>query len=66
MIGNTSLHETSNVIGVRIVNFAMSDNLIVKNHKIRNYIWTYRHGKTYSQIDRIFIEDGSQVYLMSF
>jgi hypothetical protein len=30
-IGNESLHGTSNVNGVRVVNFAASKNLIVKS-----------------------------------
>jgi hypothetical protein len=30
-IGNESLHEDSNVNGVRVVNFATSKNLVVKS-----------------------------------
>jgi hypothetical protein len=33
VIGNESLHEASNVNGVRVVNFAILKNLIVKNTK---------------------------------
>jgi hypothetical protein len=33
-IGNESLHEVSNNYGVRVVNFATSKNLIIKEHNI--------------------------------
>jgi hypothetical protein len=44
-IGNESLHETSNDNGVSLVNFATSENLVVKStmfrhRKIPKYIWT--------------------------
>jgi hypothetical protein len=33
-IGNESLHETSNDNGVRVVNFAISKNLVVKEYNV--------------------------------
>ena len=60
-IGNESLHQDSNDNGVRIVNFAPSRNLFVKNtmflyRNIPNYTWTPPDGKTHSQIDHILID----------
>jgi hypothetical protein len=57
-IVNESLHEISNDIGVRIVNFATSKNLIVKSImfsycNIHIYTWMSRDGKTHNQIDGI-------------
>jgi hypothetical protein len=48
-IGNESLHKTSNDNGVRVVNFATSENLVVKSTmfrhpKIQKYTWTSPHG----------------------
>jgi hypothetical protein len=50
-IGNESSHEISNDNGVRVVNFAISKNLIVKStmfpHRIiHKYTWTSPDGKT--------------------
>ena len=50
-IGNESLHQDSNDNGVRIVNFAMSKNLVVKSkmfpHRdIHKHTWTSPDGKT--------------------
>jgi hypothetical protein len=44
-IGNESLHEISNDDGVRVVNFAISKNLIFPHHNIHKFTWT-SHGKT--------------------
>jgi hypothetical protein len=38
-VGNESLHQDSNDIGVSIVNFATSRNLVVKEH----YVPTTKH-----------------------
>jgi hypothetical protein len=70
-IGNENLHENSNGNGIRVVNFATSKNLIVKNtiilnHNIHKFTWTSPDGKIHSQIDHILeIGDGIQIYLMS-
>jgi hypothetical protein len=50
-IGKESLHEISNDNGVRVVNFATSENLVVKStmflyHRIHKYTWTSPEGKT--------------------
>jgi len=60
-IGNKSLHQHSNDNGVRIVTFATSKNLVVKNtmfphRNIHKYTWTSPDGKTHSQIDHILID----------
>jgi len=60
-IGNDSLHQDSNDNGVRIINFATSKNLIVKNvmfphQNIHKYTWTFPDGKTYNQIRHILID----------
>jgi hypothetical protein len=60
-IGNESLHQNSNDKGVRIVNFAASKNLVVKNamfphRNIRTYTWTSPDGKTHNQIDHVLID----------
>jgi hypothetical protein len=60
-IGNESLHEISNVNGVRVVNFATSRNLIVKSTmflrcNIHKFTWTSPDGKTHNQIDHILID----------
>jgi len=62
-IGNESLHQDSNDIGVRSVNFATSKNLVVKrtifpHRNIHKYNWTSPDGKTHNQIDHILIERG--------
>jgi hypothetical protein len=69
-IGNGSLHEISNDIGIRLVNFATSKNFTDKNTmfllcNIHKYTWTSADGKTHNQIDHIMIDSkGIQVYLM--
>jgi hypothetical protein len=60
-IGNESLREISNDMGVRGVNFATSKNLIVKStmfphHNIHKFMWTSPDGKTHNQIDHILID----------
>jgi GH43 family beta-xylosidase len=61
IIGNESLHEASNVNGVRVVNFAASKNLIVKSttfphREIHTHTWTSPDGVTHNQIDHILID----------
>jgi exonuclease III len=61
IIGNESLQEISNDNGVRLVNFATSKNLRVKNtmfphHKIHKYTWMSPDGKTHNQIDHILVD----------
>jgi hypothetical protein len=68
-IGNKSLHESSNDNGVRVVNFATSKNLIVKNmmfpySKNHKFTWISPDGNAHNQIEGILIEDDIQVYLM--
>jgi hypothetical protein len=70
IVGNESLHEISHDSGVRIVNFATSENLVVKStifphREIHKFSWNSPEGNTHNQIDHILIEDGFQVYLMS-
>jgi endonuclease/exonuclease/phosphatase family metal-dependent hydrolase len=60
-IRNESLHEDSNDNGVRVVNFATSKNLVVKNtmfprQNIHKYTWTSPDGKTQTQIDYVLID----------
>ena len=60
-IGNESLHQDSKGKGVRIVNFATSKNLVVKNtmfprRNIRKYTWTSPDEKTHNQIDHRLID----------
>jgi hypothetical protein len=56
--GNESLHKTSKDDGVRVVNFATSENLIVKStmfphRKIHKYTLTSPDGKTHNHIDHV-------------
>jgi hypothetical protein len=60
-IGNESSHEISNDNGVRLLNVATSENLVVKStmlpHPIfRTYTWTSPDRKTHNQIDHILID----------
>jgi hypothetical protein len=60
-IGQESLHQDSNDNGVRLVNFATSKNLAVKNTmflqwNIHKYTWTSPDGKTHNQIENILID----------
>ena len=59
-IGNESLHQESNVNGVRMVKYATSKNLGVKNtmfphRNVHKYNWTSPDGKTHISIDHILI-----------
>jgi hypothetical protein len=60
-IGNESLYEISNDNGVRLVNFATSENLRVKSamfphRNIHKYTWTSPDEKTHNQIDHILVD----------
>jgi hypothetical protein len=60
-VGNESLHQDSNDSGVRIVNFATSKNLVVKNtmfqhRNIHKYTCTSPDMQTHNQIDHILID----------
>jgi endonuclease/exonuclease/phosphatase family metal-dependent hydrolase len=60
-IGNESSHEISNDNGVRAVNFATYENLIVKStmfphRSIHKHTWTCPDGKTHNHIDHILID----------
>jgi hypothetical protein len=60
IIGNESLHETSNDNVVRVVNFSTSKNLILKSttfpHRdIHKHTWTSPGEVTYNQIDHVMI-----------
>jgi len=59
-IGQESLHQDSNDNGVRLVNFATSQNLMVKStmfphRNIHKYTWTSPDGKTQNQIYHVLI-----------
>jgi hypothetical protein len=56
-IGNESLHEISNSNGVRVVNFATSNNLIVKStlfplRNIHKFISRWKASQSNSYFDR--------------
>jgi endonuclease/exonuclease/phosphatase family metal-dependent hydrolase len=60
-IGNESLHEISIDNGVRLVNFATSENLRAKStifphRNIHKYTWTSPDRKTHNQIDHILVD----------
>ena len=58
-IGNESLHQDSSDNGVRIVNFATSNNFVstmFPHRDIHNYTWTSPDGKTHNQIDHILTD----------
>jgi len=73
-IGNESLHQHNNDNGVSIVNFATSQNLVVKNtmflhQNFLKYSLTSPDGKTHNQIDHILIDRRghlSILYVRSF
>jgi hypothetical protein len=59
-IRNESLHEIGNDNGVRLVNFATSENIKVKrtmfpHRNIHKYSWTSPDGKSHYQIDHILV-----------
>jgi len=54
-VGKESLHQDSNDSGVRIINFATSKNLVVKNTMLphrdfHKFTWTSPDGETRNQI----------------
>jgi hypothetical protein len=58
IIGNENLHEASNDDGVRVVNFAISKNSIVKSttfprRDIHKHTWASPDGVTHKQIDHV-------------
>ena len=58
--GNESLHQDSNYNGVRIVNFAISKNLVVKStmfplNNMHKHTWNSPKGKTHNPTDHILI-----------
>ena len=60
-IGQESLHQDSNDYGVGLVNFATSQNLVVKSMmfphwNIHKYTCTSPDGKTHNQIDHVLID----------
>jgi hypothetical protein len=60
-IGIESLHQGSNDNGIRIVNFATSNNLVVKStmlphRNVHKYTWTSPDGKIHNQIDHTLID----------
>jgi hypothetical protein len=59
-IGNGSIHRDGNDNGVKIVNFATSNNLVVKStfthQNILKNTWTSPDGKTHNKIDHILID----------
>jgi hypothetical protein len=60
-IGNESSHEISNGNGIRVVNFATSNNLVVKSpmfphRSIHKHTWTSPDGQTHNQIDHVLID----------
>lgn len=64
-VGCESLHEISNDNGIRITNFAISKNLIIKStcfkHKnIHKATWISPDGRTRNQIDHILIDKRHQ------
>jgi len=67
-IGNGSLHQDSNDNGVRIVNFAISKNLVNSTmftyRDIHKYIWTSPDGKTHNQTDHILIDGRCHLSLL--
>jgi len=63
IIGQGILHHDINDNGVRLVNFATSQNLVVKSTMFRHrnihkysYTWTSPDGKTHNQIDHVLID----------
>jgi hypothetical protein len=59
-IGNENLHEINNDNGVRVVNFTISKNLVVKSTtfphcRIHKYTWTCPERNTHNHIDHILI-----------
>jgi len=60
-IGQESLHQDSNDNGVRLVNFATSQNLVVKStmfprRNIHKHTWNSPDCKTHNQVDHVLID----------
>jgi hypothetical protein len=60
-IGNESLHQVNNDNGVSVVNFATSNNLVLKSKifphlNIHKYTWNSPDGKTHNQTDHVLID----------
>jgi len=60
-IRQESLHQDSNNNGFGLVNFATSQNLVVKSamfphRNIHKYTWTSPDGKTHNQIEHVLID----------
>jgi len=60
-IGQESLPQDSNYNGVRLVNFATSQNLVVKStmfphRNSHKHTWTSPDGRTHNQIDHVLID----------
>jgi len=60
MFGNDSLQQDIDDNGVRIVNFATSENLVKStmfpHRNLHKYTWTSSDGKTHEQIDHTLID----------
>jgi hypothetical protein len=59
-VGNESLHDISNDTGIRVVNFATSENQIVMStvflhHNIYKYTWCSCDEKTHNQVDHVLM-----------
>jgi hypothetical protein len=71
VIGNESPHEASNGNGVRVVNFATSKNLIVKNttlprRDIYKHTWTSPDGATHNQVHHVLIDKRRHSNILGF
>jgi len=60
-IGQEILQQDNNDNGVRLVNFAITKNLVVKStmfphRNIHKFTWTSPEGKTHNQIDHVLID----------
>ena len=60
-IGHDILYQDNNYYGIRRVNFATSNKVIVKgmmfpHRNLHKYTWTSSDGKTHNQIDHILID----------
>jgi hypothetical protein len=67
--GNEILHEISNEMELRVVNFATSKNLTVKSkmfphRNIYKFTWTSTDGKNHNQIDHILIDSKRHSYVL--
>jgi hypothetical protein len=65
-IGDESVHEINNDKGARVVNFAISENIIVKSKmfqycNIHKYNGSSPYGKTHNKTDVLTVKDNIQV-----